>query len=112
MTDAMLASPAVNSYAAAQARSQYARTGQPAPGSNEDKARKTAQDFEAFFMSQMFEFMSAGIKTDGPFGGGKGEATWRSFLNDQYGREMAKNGGIGISKMVYSQMLKIQEAAQ
>src|SRR3546814_4192679 len=68
-SDLMLASPAVNSYAVAQARAQSARGGQPVAGSSEDKARKTAQDFEAFFMSQMFEFMSAGIKTDGPFGG-------------------------------------------
>src|SRR3546814_16504988 len=58
-SDLMLASPAVNSYAVAQARAQSARCGQPAAGSSEDKARKTAQDFEAFFMSQMFEFMSS-----------------------------------------------------
>jgi len=110
MTDALLAPPAINSYAVDQARAQSGRTS--AFGTGEDKARKAAQDFESFFLSQMFGFMSAGIKTDGPMGGGQAEATWRSFLNDQYGRQMAKNGGVGIADMVYSQMLKMQEAAQ
>jgi Rod binding domain-containing protein len=111
MADALTAAPAVNSYATTAARAQAFR-GQAATGSMEDKARKAAQDFEAFFMSQMFEFMSSGLKTDGPFGGGQAEGTWRSMLNDQYGREVAKNGGIGIANAVYSQMLKIQEAAR
>jgi Rod binding domain-containing protein len=112
MPDAISAPASVNSFAVAQARAQNAAAGQPAAGSVEDKARKAAQDFEAFFLSQMFEFMSSGLKTDGPFGGGQAETTWRSFLNDQYGREMAKTSSIGISNMVYSQMLKIQEAAR
>ncbi|MBX3455895.1 rod-binding protein [Ferrovibrio sp.] len=74
--------------------------------------RKTAEDFESHFLSQMFEMMSAGVKTDGPFGGGNAEATWRSFLNQEYGKEMSRNRGIGIANMVYDQMIKIQEAAQ
>ena len=112
MTDLSLTN-SVNGYAIGQARTQAAASsGKPVPGSSEDKARKAAQDFEAFFLSQMFEFMSSGVKTDGPFGGGQAEATWRSFLNDQYGREFAKNGGVGIANMVYDQMIKIQEAAQ
>lgn len=115
MNDAMLAAPVVNNYAVSQAQAQAmaARNGKTAvTGSKEDKAHKAAQDFEAFFLSQMFEYMSAGIKSDGPFGGGQAEATWRSFLDDQYGRSVAKSGGIGIANMVYSQMLKIQEAAK
>jgi Rod binding domain-containing protein len=105
---ALVASPAINSYAIEQAqasRAQLDKLGQP-----KDNPRKTAQDFESFFLTQVFEFMSTGIKTDGPMGGGQAEAKWRSFLNDQYGREMAKGRGIGIADMVYGQMLKMQEA--
>jgi len=75
-----------------------------------ENPRKTAQEFEAFFLTQMFEVMSAGVKTDGPMGGGQAESKWRSFLNDQYGREMSKGRGIGIADMVYDQMIKMQEA--
>lgn len=104
----LVSSPAINSYAIEQARADRLRsdTGGRATGS----ARKAAEDFEAFFLTQFFEFMSKDLKTDGPMGGGQAEATWRSFLNDQYGREMAKSRGIGIADMVYDQMLKMQEA--
>ncbi|WP_298724599.1 rod-binding protein [uncultured Ferrovibrio sp.] len=105
---ALLTTPAVNSYAISQAQAQRARIDHA--GMTDDKARKTAVDFESFFLTQMLEFMSAGLKTDGPFSGGHAEATWRSFLNDQYGREMGKGRGIGIADMVYTQILKLQEA--
>lgn len=109
MTDtALLAAPVVNAYAIDQARAARARIDNA--GMSEDKARKTAEDFESFFITQMYEFMSAGLQTDGPFSGGQAEATWRSFLNDQYGRETAKYRGIGIADMVYGQILKLQEA--
>lgn len=107
-TAALLAAPAVNSYAINQAHAQRARVDHA--GMTDEKARKTAADFESFFLTQMFEFMSAGVKSDGPFNGGQAEATWRSFLNDQYGREMGKGRGIGIADMVYNQILKMQEA--
>jgi peptidoglycan hydrolase FlgJ len=109
MSDAMLAAPVVNSYAIDQARAQ--RATQVGTGLNESKARKAAEDFESFFLTQMFEFMSSGIKPDNTFGGGQAETTWRSFLNDQYGRQMAKGRGLGIADMVYDQILKMQEAA-
>ena len=109
MSDAMLAAPVINSYAIDQARAQRAL--QVGGGLSENKARKAAEDFESFFLTQMFEFMSSGIKPDNTFGGGQAETTWRSFLNDQYGRQMAKGSSLGIADMVYDQMLKMQEAA-
>jgi len=73
------------------------------------QARKAAQDFEAFFVGQTMEAMFAGIETDGPFGGGNAEKMFRSVLSDQYGKEMAKTGSIGIADQVYAEILKIQE---
>lgn len=104
----VVASPAINSYAIDQARTDRLRG--DISGQSKANARKTAEDFEAFFLTQVFEFMSAGVKTDGLMGGVSSEATWRSFLNDQYGRQMAKGRGVGIADMVYGQMLKMQEA--
>lgn len=105
---ALVASPSINAYAIEQAQAGRAQLDKL--GQGKDTPRKTAQDFEAFFLTQVFEFMSTGVKTDGPMGGGQAEAKWRSFLNDQYGREMAKGRGVGIADMVYGQMLKMQEA--
>jgi Rod binding domain-containing protein len=107
---AMIASNAINSFGIEQAQADTAR--QQALGKSKADIRKTAEDFEAFFLNQVFEFMSNDIKTDGPTGGGQAEGKWRSFLNDQYGREMAKGRTVGIADMVYGQMLKMQEAQQ
>ncbi len=69
------------------------------------KIAKSAQDFEAMFLSQMMEPMFAGLKTEAPFGGGHGEENWRSFLVQEYGKAIAKRGGIGVAKMIETQML-------
>jgi Rod binding domain-containing protein len=58
-------------------------------------------------LGQMFE----GISTDGPFGGGQGEQMFRSLMMDAYGKEIAKQGGIGIANSVTRELLKHQEAA-
>ncbi len=74
-----------------------------------DQMRKTAQDFEASFLSQMFKPMFEGLETDGPFGGGSAEETWRSFLLDAMARQTVKAGGVGLADTVMSEMLKMQE---
>jgi Rod binding domain-containing protein len=105
---ALANSALVNSFGIEQAQADRAKLGKI--GNAKDDPRKTAQDFEAFFLSQMFEVMSAGVKTDGPMGGGQAESKWRSFLNEEYGKSMSKGRGIGIADMVYDQIIKLQEA--
>ena len=39
-------------------------------------------------------YMTAGMKTDEMFGGGHGEDMWRTMLNQEYGKEIAKRGGL------------------
>jgi Rod binding domain-containing protein len=77
-----------------------------------EATRKTAEDFEAFYLSQMFEHMFAGVETDSMFGGGQGEEVFRSMLFQEYGKAVAKQGGIGLADMVQKEMLKLQETAQ
>jgi len=74
-----------------------------------NKLRETAEDFEAVFLSQMLKPMFEGIETDGPFGGGQAEGMWRSLMVDEYGKSIAKSGGIGIAESVMSEMLRLQE---
>ena len=68
-------------------------------------------EFEAVFLSQMLRPMFAGISTDGPFGGGHAEQTYRSMMLDEYGRSIARAGGVGIADAVMREMLGVQEAA-
>lgn len=70
---------------------------------------KTAEDFEVSFMSQMLKPMFEGLSTEAPFGGGEAEGTWRGFLIDAMARKAVKAGGIGVTGLVMSEMLKMQE---
>ena len=94
---------AQNALAAGQQTPKMAR------GLNVGKAREAAQDFEAFFLSQMLQPMFAGISTDGPANGGEAEEMWRSFQVDEYGKAFARAGGIGIADMVFREMIRMQE---
>jgi Rod binding domain-containing protein len=73
------------------------------------KARSTAQDFEAVFLGSMFGQMFAGTG-EGPFSGGQAAKTWRSFLTDEYAKNFAKAGGVGIADAVYKELIAQQEA--
>ncbi len=76
------------------------------------RIKKTADDFEASFLSEMFKPMFEGLSTDGPFGGGEAEGTWRSFMIDAMAKQTVKAGGIGLSNVVMSEMIKMQEGRQ
>ena len=56
----------------------------------------------------MLEPMFQGLKTDGMFGGGNGEAVFRSLMIQEVGKEITKSGGVGISDAVYGEMLRMQ----
>lgn len=88
----------------------------PAPGlaanaasGDRKKIEETAEAFEASFLSQMLKPMFEGLSTDGLFGGGQAEATWRSFLLDEMAKKTVSAGGIGLVGPVMNEMLKMQE---
>lgn len=84
------------------------------PTANDSAARqaawRTAKDFESFFISRTLDDMFAGVKTDGPMGGGQGESMFRALLNEEYGKIIAGTGGIGIADSVYREIIKLQES--
>ncbi len=73
-----------------------------------EQARHVAQQVERMFIAEMLGPMFQGIETDGPFGGGNAEATFRPMLLDQYADAIAKGGGIGIADSVMKEILKMQ----
>ncbi|MGC2855650.1 rod-binding protein [Novispirillum sp. DQ9] len=81
-------------------------------GRNEEQVRQAAEDFEAMFLSQMFNHMFSGVKADKMFGGGAGEDTWKSLLVDEYAKATVRKGGVGVADHVMQAMLQAQEAAQ
>ena len=77
---------------------------------SKEKARASAQDFEAVFLNSMFQQMFTGLQGEGPFGGNGATGVWRSFLTDEYSKSFAKAGGIGIADQVYRSLIAQQEA--
>ncbi len=82
-----------------------------APMANE-QIQRLAEDFEAVFISQMMAPMFKGLETDELFGGGPGEDIFRSVLIEEYGKSIARAGGIGLSDAIQRDILKLQEVRQ
>lgn len=86
----------------------------PGPSANvanvktREQAEEVARQFERMFISEMLAPMFQGLETDGPFGGGNAEATFRPMLIDQYADAISKGGGVGIKDAVLKEILKLQ----
>lgn len=78
---------------------------------NIEQAREAGAQFEAFFIGQMFEYMNTGLDGDSYFSGGHAEDMWRSMLNQEYGKEMAKSGSLGIADAVARSLIQAQADA-
>jgi peptidoglycan hydrolase FlgJ len=72
------------------------------------QVHKTAQNFEASFLTSMFETMFQAVPTDSAFGGGPGEDMWKGFLAEAMAKQTAQHGGIGVARSVEKEMLKLQ----
>jgi peptidoglycan hydrolase FlgJ len=71
-------------------------------------ARNVAQEFEAMAIGQMFQSMFSELETDGLFGGGAGERAFRPLLVEEYAKNTARAGGIGIADSVLSEIIRLQ----
>jgi len=74
--------------------------------------RQQAQELEGVFLHTLVKQMFSGIKTDGDFGGGFGEETWRSMQAEQLAQSMAEAGGIGLADQILGDLIALQEASQ
>lgn len=72
------------------------------------RIEQAAEDFEAVFITEMLKPMFAMVEVDEMFGGGKGEEIFRDFTVQEYGKMIAKQGGIGLSAQVKAEMIKMQ----
>lgn len=80
-------------------------------GKTKTEIHEAAKQFESVFINEMFSYMTEGLPTDGPFGGGNGEAMMRSMLDEQYAKSMTAQGGVGIADNVYRELLAYQEGS-
>ena len=74
--------------------------------------RQQASSLEGVFLNTLTSEMFSSIKTDGAFGGGFGEQTWRSMQAEQLADSIAQSGGLGLADDITRSLLDVQEAAQ
>ncbi|HYD31004.1 MAG TPA: rod-binding protein [Azospirillaceae bacterium] len=86
------------------------KPGEPLP--ERPELRKSAKEFESMFVGQMISHMFEGMEADETFGGGHGEEMFRGLLVQEYGKQVAQRGGLGIADNVYRVMLEAQEKSQ
>lgn len=85
----------------------------PAAAGDIAGARKSAEDFTSFFLSQSLESMFADVSTGSLFGGGNGEAVYRSLMLQEYGKIAAQSSsGRNIVDAVQREILRLQEQAK
>lgn len=77
---------------------------------NPEAIRKAAEEFEAVYIAQMLAPVFSTVETDGLFGGGPSEEVYRSLLVEEYGKTIARAGGLGIADHVQREILALQEA--
>lgn len=97
--------PATSLQAGKAALSQY-----PADSDLARRATmKASEEFEALFISEMLAPVFEGLNTEGLFGGGSAEKIYKSLMVQEYGKAIARAGGVGIADTVQREILRMQE---
>lgn len=73
--------------------------------------RRQAVEMEGVFLTALTKQMFSSIDTEGTFGGGFAEETWRGMQAEQLANTMAEAGGIGLADAILGDLLAIQENA-
>lgn len=81
------------------------------PSADPAKVAKAARDFEAMAIGQLLQPMFDTVDTaHDPFGGGAGEEAWKPMLVQEFARQIASHGGLGLAGPIYDAMMRVQEA--
>lgn len=89
-------------------------TARGAKGLTRETRHQVAVEFESMFLAQMlssmFESENQGAdQENGLFGNMQGDDVYRSMMTEQYAKQIARSGGIGIAEYVENELLKLQE---
>lgn len=75
----------------------------------EAQSAQAARDFEALFIGHMVEQMFGESIGEDLFGDKDTQEIYKGLLVEEYGRQIANSGGIGIAGYVKKELLKLQE---
>lgn len=75
------------------------------------QADQVSKDFEAMFIGQMLEQMFGDSVGDELFGDRTTKEVYKGLMVEEYGKQIARSGGIGIAEFVKRELLTLQEIA-
>src|SRR5689334_21366909 len=78
------------------------------PVAQQQRMRRTAEEFESVFLNEMLSPMFEGLSIDGLGGGGVGEEMFRPMLIDRYAQAVTHAGGIGIADQIMRELTRMQ----
>jgi|WetSurMetagenome_2_1015567.scaffolds.fasta_scaffold615561_2 peptidoglycan hydrolase FlgJ len=73
---------------------------------DEGRLKKSCMDLESVFVSQLLKEMRAAIPKSDLMNGGNAEEIYTSMLDDQYAREIASSGNLGLGRAMFEQIRK------
>ncbi|PQA87413.1 rod-binding protein [Hyphococcus luteus] len=93
---------ALNSAAAGKARQAPDSNAEQTKAEKEKALRKTAQEFEAVFISEMLSHagFDKAVSQDAGFGG----EAFSGMLVESYAEDLAEKGGFGLADQIYRQL--------
>jgi Rod binding domain-containing protein len=73
---------------------------------DDEKLKKTAQDFESVFVNQFLETLNSTVEKSEEFSGGRGEEMFRSMLNGEIAKNISSSTqtSFGFAQQIYEQM--------
>lgn len=74
------------------------------PEEADAKVREVANEYEKYFMKEMFKQMRGTVQEGGFLKANNAEKIFQEQLDDQYSTEGNKRGGFGISDLIYKQL--------
>lgn len=74
-----------------------------------EKLDAVASEFEAQFISQMLGTMFATVDNKDALGGSESEEVYESLLVEEYGKILARSGGVGVADQVKRIIINQQE---
>jgi Rod binding domain-containing protein len=76
---------------------------------DEEKLKRACMDFESLFIYQVLKSMQETIPKSGLLGEGPEKGIFESLFGQEWSKALAHQGGLGLGKMLYKQMLRSEQ---
>jgi Rod binding domain-containing protein len=76
---------------------------------DEEKLKRACMDFESLFIYQVLKSMQQTVPKSGLLGEGPEKGIFESLFGQEWSKALAHQGGLGLGKMLYKQMLRSEE---